>query len=198
VGQEAVPAAAVVVAAVRDGPKGELRPEHVGTSVRLSGWVHRKRDHGQLLFIDLRDHFGITQIVFQASFEKILGLTDLFLFDLKLMDDAAHQRFTGVSNQLILENLRRLSAATDAIFIRFPVVPTINDGVENIRALIALLRELRFRQINLLPYHELGRSKAARLGRSYPLPGIRPPSPEQLETLRAELAAAGFPTVIGG
>jgi aspartyl-tRNA synthetase len=46
---------------------GALRTGQVGATVRLSGWVHRKRDHGQLLFIDLRDHYGITQVVFQPE-----------------------------------------------------------------------------------------------------------------------------------
>ncbi|MBS0520106.1 MAG: aspartate--tRNA ligase, partial [Proteobacteria bacterium] len=46
---------------------GQLRPEHVGQQARLSGWVQRKRDHGHLLFIDLRDHYGVTQIVVDAS-----------------------------------------------------------------------------------------------------------------------------------
>ena len=56
---------------------GQLRPEHVGQQARLSGWVQRKRDHGNLLFIDLRDHYGITQCVVNAastSFEAASGL----------------------------------------------------------------------------------------------------------------------------
>ena len=46
---------------------GALRPEHAGKDVRVSGWVHRKRDHGGLLFIDLRDNYGLTQIVIAPS-----------------------------------------------------------------------------------------------------------------------------------
>src|SRR3546814_16746724 len=46
---------------------GQLRGADVGQTVRLSGWVHRKRDHGGLLFVDLRDHYGLTQIVAASS-----------------------------------------------------------------------------------------------------------------------------------
>jgi len=55
---------------------GELRPEHVGRTVRLSGWIHRKRDHGHLLFVDLRDHYGITQCVFDAERAEAFAVAD--------------------------------------------------------------------------------------------------------------------------
>ena len=54
----------------------ELRAGHVGEVARLSGWVHRKRDHGGLLFIDLRDHYGITQCVFDSDFKDIFNLAE--------------------------------------------------------------------------------------------------------------------------
>ena len=52
---------------------GQLRPEHVGQQARLSGWVQRKRDHGNLLFIDLRDHYGVTQVV--ADLPSVVSVT---------------------------------------------------------------------------------------------------------------------------
>src|ERR1700754_5220259 len=56
---------------------GQLRPEHVGQQARLSGWVHRKRDHGNLLFVDLRDHFGITPCVVESDNPLFVALEGL-------------------------------------------------------------------------------------------------------------------------
>jgi aspartyl-tRNA synthetase len=56
---------------------GALRPEDAGSTVRLSGWIHRKRDHGQLLFIDLRDHYGLTQCVVDSSNPNLARLEEL-------------------------------------------------------------------------------------------------------------------------
>ena len=56
---------------------GELRLQNTGETVRLSGWVHRKRDHGNLLFVDLRDHYGITQCVIENTHKKFKELEKL-------------------------------------------------------------------------------------------------------------------------
>lgn len=133
-----------------------------------------------------------------SHLERIIGLTDLFLYDVKLMDDEAHARFTGVSNETILENLRRLALETDRIFIRFPVIPGINDDEANLAATVAYLKTIRFQQINLLAYHGMGRGKASQLGLSYKMEGTAPPSPQRMEQIRTLFESAGFKAVIGG
>ena len=114
---------------------------------------------------------------------KISLKVDLFLYDLKLMDIEKHKKYTGVSNEIILENLKKLSSIHNNIFIRFPVIPGINDDYQNIRETGEFLSFLKIAQINLLPYHYIGKDKYKRLKRTYKLVTAQPPSEEKLSEI---------------
>jgi pyruvate formate lyase activating enzyme len=128
------------------------------------------------------------------SFERVRPEVDLFLYDLKLMDEDAHRRFTGVSNRRILANLRALSERGHRITLRVPVIPGVNDDEENLRAVAAFAAGLpHLAGVDLLPYHPMGTDKYARLERDYPLADLRPPTREQMDQVAAALAAGGLP-----
>lgn len=133
------------------------------------------------------------------SFRRILPHTDLFLFDLKHMDPALHHRHTGQDNRLILDNLRRLSDAAANIFLRLPLIEGINADALNMSATLAFAQTIRVRQVNLLPYHATGRSKYNRLDRTAEADAqLQPPTPDRMEEIRRQFAAAGLNTYIGG
>jgi len=111
---------------------------------------------------------------------KISPKVDLFLYDLKLMNNERHKQYTGVSSEIILENLEKLSSVHNNIFIRFPVIPGINDDYQNIRKIGEFLSSLEITQVNLLPYHYIGKDKYRRLGSTYKLATTKPPSKEKL------------------
>lgn len=121
--------------------------------------------------------------------KEIAPLTDLFLFDLKSMDEGEHRRYTGVSNRLIHENLRRLAAQGRPVVVRVPLIPGVTDTEQNVQALIAFLRELGsgVQGVELLPYHDVA-EKHQRLGQAYKMPYLPRPSEEKLSQLRARLA----------
>jgi pyruvate formate lyase activating enzyme len=98
-----------------------------------------------------------------AAMEGVLPFIDLVYLDVKHADDAAHRQWTGAGNGPILENLGRLSASGVAVQPRMPVIPGVNDAVENIAATAALLRGHGHRVIHLLPYHNLGEGKRRQL-----------------------------------
>jgi pyruvate formate lyase activating enzyme len=124
---------------------------------------------------------------------------DLMLYDLKLMDAARHEAATGVSNGLILENLKALAGVHAKIWIRIPVIPAVNDDDENIQATVEFLRGIPgIRQVDLLPYHPTGEAKFARLGKHYTLHGTATPTPAQLDAIAARFHARGLMTTIGG
>ncbi len=114
-----------------------------------------------------------------AAFERILPLTDLFLFDLKIVDDGAHRRLTGVSNRLLLDNLRELSRSGCSLAIRVPLVPGCNDAVPDLEQMADFCAALpASHPVHLLPYHRGYRGKAKRLGLAERLPATEPPAPE--------------------
>lgn len=131
--------------------------------------------------------------------EPLVPLVDLFLVDIKMMDDAAHRAWTNASNGHILDNLRRLDALNKELVIRTPVVVGVNDRPEQIGAIADFLATLRrVRQYELLPYHPLGRGKYEALGLAGPPPEFHTPTAAQLETLAAVAARANFVVRVAG
>jgi len=118
---------------------------------------------------------------------KIHSKVNLFLYDLKIMDIKRHKKYTGASNELILENLKKLSSVHHNIFVRFPVIPGINDDYQNIKRTGEFLSSLKIAKVNLLPYHYIGIDKYRRLKRTYKLAATQPPSEEKLSEVSAVL-----------
>ncbi len=98
-------------------------------------------------------------------FEKIMPDTDLFLYDVKCFSEQLHIDGTGVSNKLILENLKRLSDHfKGSIIIRIPVIHGFNDNSEEVMKISGFLKNIRYDAIEILPYHKMGEHKYAALG----------------------------------
>ena len=133
-----------------------------------------------------------------AVIERVLPHVNLFLYDLKSMDDAVHRRYTGVSNRLILENLARLSALGAGIILRLPLVPGINDAPANLEAAARMAAALpALLHVDLLPYHSSAVSKYDGLKLAYRLPGVPSPTPQQMETAAQIFRSFGLAVHIG-
>jgi pyruvate formate lyase activating enzyme len=127
------------------------------------------------------------------------GDVDLFLYDLKLMDDARHRESTGVSSEPILENLQRLSRKRHRIVLRVPIIPGINDDEANLRQIGRFARGLpSLEGVDLLPYHSIWRDKYRGLGKVCPMPEAQPPSEERMEEIARKLRRFDLAVSVGG
>jgi pyruvate formate lyase activating enzyme len=133
-----------------------------------------------------------------AALRQLAARTDLFLFDLKIMDEDRHRALTGVGNLLIHDNLRALAAIHRAVIVRFPLVPGVNDREGDIAALGGFIASLGLPRVDVLPYHRAGLAKYHRLGREYRLAGTQPPSRMDQEAVARALAGFGLTVTVGG
>ena len=125
--------------------------------------------------------------------------TDLFLFDLKLMDPEKHRKYTNVSNQIILRNLERLVGQGANVTIRIPLLPGINDDHENIDRTGSFLSALPgVGKVDILPYHHSSQNKYRKLGLVYRAAGVEAPTTQQLADVAARLKAFDLQVEIGG
>lgn len=119
-----------------------------------------------------------------SAFKSILEYSDLFLYDLKLMDDEEHVAYTGLGTDLILNNLRKLASAEVRVVARFPIIPGITDSSDNVRAVGSFLMSLKsIDTIHLLPYNYLCKDKYKRMGIKYSFEELEPPSNGELRAI---------------
>ena len=104
------------------------------------------------------------------SFLKILPYTDLFLYDIKIMNDTLHNKMTSVSNLQIIDNLKKLSKKNAEIYLRTPLIPGINDSTEEMTAITEFVSTIKnIKKHEFLPYNSLGESKYKHLGLTFSL-----------------------------
>ena len=176
-----------------------------GGGVTFSGGEPLMQHHflGEILDVCKQSgiHTAVDTTGFASSkvFRKIAAKADLFLYDLKHIDDEAHKKYTGVSNKPILENLKYLNENGKKVIVRFPVIPGINDTEENISAMKAFLKPLKnIREISLLPYHNIANHKYEKIKMDNKMAGIKPLQKQDVYGLKREFENEGFTVSIGG
>jgi len=105
-------------------------------------------------------------------FEAICEKTDLIIFDIKHYDEDSHIQGCGVSNKTILVNLKRVLDMGKPLLPRIPVIPGYNDTVEDAGAFTLLLKSFGLKQVELIPFHQLGEKKYELLGLNYKMKGV--------------------------
>lgn len=180
--------------------------EESGGGVTFSGG--EPLTHSKIL-IELLDECGkrgINRAVDTAGFASkqvildVASRTDLFLYDLKIMDSDLHKKWTGVSNEIILENLSILASAGAEIIIRIPLIGGINDNIENIEQTAKFISGLagKKKEVHLLPYHAIAQNKYMKLGKKDVFEFFREPSKDFLNNSIGLFGNYGIKASIGG
>lgn len=146
-------------------------------------------------------HTAIDTSMFMTpdNLERLIPYTDLFMVSLKHFDNQIHRELTQVSNQPILKNLRHLSEykakhkeKVPDLWFRYVILPGYTDTKQNLEALISFLHEINFELIELLPYHTLGAFKWKKLGLTYPMDKVKPPTQLNINDIKSKLESHGF------
>lgn len=133
----------------------------------------------------------------ESAWEKVLPFLDMVLYDIKFLDPAQHKKYIGVSNELILENLKQITSRVE-VRIRIPLIPGINDHYEFIEAVGILAQSVKVKNCDILPYHDYALSKYRMLGRTGRFYRADALAPERIQSFKERLEKMGLQVTIGG
>ena len=197
--------ALTVEAVMREVEKDVVFYDESGGGVSFSGGEPLQQPHFLKALLEACRERAIHTVVDTSGFApwphfaSIYGLVDLFLFDLKVIDDAVHREYTGVSNRLIQENLRQLLDVGARIALRIPLIPGITDTETNLAHLIPFIAGLPgIEAVHLLPYNPIGEEKYTRLHKANPLGHLQTQPDDVLADISARFSDLPTNVIIGG
>jgi pyruvate formate lyase activating enzyme len=203
--QEVVGRVVTVAEVMAEVEKDRIFYDQSGGGVTLSGGEPMMQPGFAAALLGACRDAGITTILDTSGyapaneFERISGLADHILFDLKLMDDREHREYTGVSNGPILDNLLQLAEHMRPVTIRVPLIPGITDTEDNLDSMIEFLTSLdNVTRISLLPYNKLAEDKCRRFGMASRLGTLATQTDAELRRIEARFALCGYEVSIGG
>ena len=170
---------------------GEVMAQNIDYIEQLCKRLHRE---GISVFIDTS---GYTKY---ENLKRLIPFADVFLYDIKAIDSEEHKDYIGVDNALILENLGKLSNDGAGIYARLPIIGKVNATDGYINSVIRFLEDnhVKVQQVNLLPYHDIGKGKYASLDRPYDEASMAKPDKELMEHFKAMFEEHGFTKVLIG
>jgi pyruvate formate lyase activating enzyme len=177
-----------------------------GGGVTFSGGEPLLQHQFLIELLDECGHRGIHRAVDTAGLAnteivlEVARRTDLFLFDLKMMDSDKHREWVGIPNEKILENLKLLAETGAKIIIRIPLIGGVNDDAENMEATARFVAQLsgEKKEVNLLPYHKIAQTKYQKLGRPDAFHLLEEPTTKSQLRAIAIFGEYGIKASIGG
>lgn len=132
-------------------------------------------------------------------FAEIISKTNLVLFDIKLIDNHLHKKYTGFDNKQILQNLQYIDKSGQPYHARIPLIPGITDTSRNLEDIFDVIKKLsNVKQVDLLPYHDISKSKYNKLKYKNALQGLKKQDDKTLNSIRSYFQTTGLPAKIGG
>jgi len=189
--------------ALREAEKDRQFYESSGGGMTLSGGeILLQRGFAVALLEALRGRYlhSAIETTGYAKWEhlqEVVDAADLVLYDLKHMDSAVHEKYTGRPNGLILENARRVAGRGKLMIFRVPLIGGVNADAANVEAVAIFANESGVKEVHLLPYHRLGEAKYRKLGKKYDLEASTPDD-ETVRRLSGILESRGLVVKIGG